>query len=103
MKIGPAPGLEVALARVVDQRADEVGRQQVGRELHALEVDRQVRARVFTARVLARPGHALDQDVAAGQEADQQPLDQVVLADDDPPDLGLDLLQGERFALDRTE
>ena len=38
--------------------------------------------------------------MAAGEEADQETLDQVVLPDDDPPDLGLDLLEGERFALD---
>ena len=33
------------------------------------------------AVVLARPGHALDQDVAAGEQPDQQRFAQVVLPD----------------------
>ena len=44
-------------------------------------------AKVFTARVLARPGHALDEKVAAGHERDHHPLEQVVLAHDDPLDV----------------
>ena len=44
-------------------------------------------ARVLIAIVLARPGHALDEDVAAGEQRDDQPLQQVVLADDDLLDL----------------
>ena len=36
----------------------------------------------------------------AGQQGDQQPVDQVILADQDFADLGLDLTQGERVALD---
>ena len=44
------------------------------------------------AIVLARPGHALDEDVAAGEQRDDQPLEQVVLADDDLLDLVQQLL-----------
>ena len=47
-----------------------------------------VAARVLTASVLARPGHALEQDVAVGEQADQQPLEQDILADDHPLRLG---------------
>jgi hypothetical protein len=36
-KIGPRRGAELARTLVVDHRADHVGRQQVGRELDALE------------------------------------------------------------------
>ena len=95
-----APGLELALARIVDQRADEVGRQQVRGELDALEVDRQRPREGLRGEGLGEAGDAFDEHVAAGQQAHQQTLDEVVLADDDPPDLGLDLLQGERLALD---
>ena len=41
-----------------------------------------ISASVRTASVLARPGHALEQDVPAGQQPDEQPLDHHVLADD---------------------
>ena len=37
---------------------------------------------------LGHAGHALEQDVALGQQADHQLLDHVLLADDDPLDLG---------------
>ena len=46
-------------------------------------------ASVRTVSVLARPGHALEQDVAAGEQADEQALDHVLLADDDLADLGV--------------
>ena len=38
---------------------------------------------LLTVSVLARPGHALEQHVAAGEQADQDALDHVALADDD--------------------
>ena len=41
---------------------------------------------------LAQAGHALEQRVAVGDEADQRLPDEVVLADDDRLDLGLDAL-----------
>ena len=44
-------------------------------------------ASVSTASVLATPGHALEQHVAAGEQRDEHPLDHPVLADDDPLDL----------------
>ena len=49
--------LELAELLVVDPRADDVGRHQVGRELDPLELDAERVARsVFTASVLASPG-----------------------------------------------
>ena len=44
-------------------------------------------ASVLIAIVLARPGHALHEEVAAGEQGDDHPLEQVVLADDDLLDL----------------
>ena len=44
-------------------------------------------AKVSTASVLATPGTPSMQQVALGQQADQHPLDQPVLADDHPLDL----------------
>ena len=43
-------------------------------------------ASVRTDKVLARPGHAFQQHVAVGQQADQQPVHQMFLADDDLAD-----------------
>ena len=44
-------------------------------------------ASVLTVSVLARPGHALEQHVAAGQERDEQALEHRLLADDHALDL----------------
>jgi hypothetical protein len=49
-------GGEVAGLLVVDARADQVGRHQVGRELDALERAGSCGASVFTVSVLASPG-----------------------------------------------
>ena len=46
-----------------------------------------ISASVLTARVLARPGHAFQQDVAAGEQPDEQPLDHHLLPHDPPADL----------------
>ena len=52
------------------------------------------RARVLIISVLARPGHAFQQAMAAAEERDQQLFDDVVLADDDLRKLIEDLLAG---------
>ena len=69
-KIGPGPELEARLALVVDVGADDVGGQQVGGALHARElaVDRaRQRAR---ERGLADARVVLDEDVALGEQGD---------------------------------
>ena len=42
---------------------------------------------VLTVSVFAKTGHAFEQDVAVGEQAEQKPVDQIFLADDDVPDL----------------
>ena len=42
---------------------------------------------------LGEPGHALDEEVAAGEQGDDHALEQRVLADDDALDLVEDLLE----------
>ena len=88
---------------IEDQGPDEVGRQKVRGELDALEVDVQRARQGLDRQRLGQPGHALDQHMAAGQEADQQAVDQVVLADDHLADLLLHLLEGQGLALDFTD
>ena len=75
-------------------RAGDVRRHQVGRELHAAELHRQrVRQRPGHQR-LAQSGHAVQQHVPAAEQAHQQEVDDLVLADDDPADFLLDPLAG---------
>ena len=95
-KIGPRLHRERAARLVEDLRADDVGRQQVGRELDAVErgVDR-LGQRAHRER-LGQAGHALEQHVTAGEQADQQALDHVLLADDAPRDLLKDALDERR-------
>jgi hypothetical protein len=92
------PGVEVLGALVVDQGADEVCGKEVGGELDALEVEVEGAGQRLDRQRLGQPRHALDQHVAAGEEADQQAVEQVVLPDDHPPQLALDLLDRQRLA-----
>ena len=49
---------------------------------------------MLTSSVLARPGHADEQAVAAAEQGHEQLLDDLVLADDDLADLVLELPVG---------
>ena len=55
---------------------------------------------VSTSRVLARPGHADQQRVAARQQRDQGLLDHLALAEDDLADALADLAQALAERLD---
>ena len=71
-------------------RADDVGRHQVGRELNARELEvEHVGQRVHEAR-LADAGNALEQHVAARQQARHRRRDDLLVPDDAPADLGGD-------------
>ena len=72
--------LEVLGGALVDAHADEVGGQQVGRELDALPraVDR--RGHRLGEAGLADPGHVLDDEVALGEQAHHRELDALLLA-----------------------
>ena len=96
VKTGPSETWNSPVALVVDAGADEVGRHQVGGELDPLELaaDR-LRERLDRHR-LGQPGHALDEQVPAGEQRDEHPLQQHVLADDRPLDLVERLLEGRR-------
>ena len=82
--------LERAVGRAVDARPDEVGGHQVRGELDALEAAAQDVGEGLDGQRLGQAGDALEQDVAAGQEADEDALEHLVLADDDPSDLEQD-------------
>ena len=97
--------LELLHAALLDDhvRADDVGRHEVGRELHARErgVDG-LRERADEHR-LAEAGHAFQQRVTTAEEAHQHALDDRLLADDHRPDLLAELAQVGSEALDVRE
>ncbi|KAG1085500.1 hypothetical protein G6F40_014186 [Rhizopus arrhizus] len=74
--------LEAAFLRAPDLGAGEVGRQQVRGELHAREVGFQPCCQRADRRGLGQPRRPLHQQVAVGQQRDQQALDQRGLAAD---------------------
>ena len=79
--------LERRLARSVDARADEVGRHEVRRELDPLERATEDVREGLDRQGLGEAGDALEQDVSAGQQADEDAFEHRVLADDDAADL----------------
>ncbi len=66
--------------------------------MDALEIDRQRLGQRLDREGLGEARHAFDQHMAAGEEAHQQAVEQVVLPDDHPAQLGFDALQGQSFA-----
>jgi hypothetical protein len=83
---------ELAVARLEDHGADDVARQEVGGELDALELHAQRAAEAAHEEGLGEAGHALEEDVAVGEEGDEQALDNLVLADDGLADFGAQFL-----------
>ena len=78
--------IERALVRAVDARPDQVGGHQVGCELYPLEGAAEHVGEGLEGQRLGEARQALEKEVAARQEADEDPLEHRVLADDDPPD-----------------
>ena len=71
--------------------AEDVGRHQVGRELDAVELaGGPPAASVLMSSVFARPGHAAQQAVTAGEERDQNLANDALLADDRLGELGFE-------------
>ena len=71
-----------------DERADEVGGEQVGGELDPGEGGVEPPGQRPDGEGLGEARHALEQEVPVGEEADDEALHEGVLADDDLPDLG---------------
>ena len=86
-------GVEAARVGPVDPRPDEVARHEVGRELDAPERAPEDGRRRLDRQRLREAGHALDQEMASGDEADEHALEHLVLAGDDALDLDERLLE----------
>ena len=68
--------------------ADQIGRQQIGGELHPMEVALHAIRQGLDGGGLGQTGHAFDKKVSAGQQADQHGIDQRLLADHARSDMG---------------
>ena len=66
--------------------AENVGRQQVGCELHALCLEPQHLAERLDELGLGEARHADEQRMAAAEQRHERLLDDLLLAEDDPPD-----------------
>ena len=71
-----------------------VGGHEIRRELDAFEVQTKRRGERLNHERLGGAGEPGNQAMAADQHGDQQLLDHLVLADDDPAELGLDATHG---------
>jgi hypothetical protein len=96
----PLLGNEFLLFLVEDQGPQDVGGQEIGRELDALEFGFNGRGQGFDGQGLGQAGHAFDQDVPVGQQADKQTLHHGHLADHDLVHLGQDVLHKGAFRFD---
>ena len=88
MNTGALPRDEGLVALVVDQGADQIRRQQVGGELNPGKVGPHTLRNALGEQGLRDSGHPLDEQVAAGQQPDKNPLHDVPLPDHDPAEFG---------------
>ena len=69
--------------RIVDVCSDNVGGQQVGRELNSRELAVQTLCKGFDREGLGKPGEPFQQNVSIREHGGDQPVDQLALAGDD--------------------
>jgi len=87
LNIGPCFGAERAVLRAVNHGADDVGGQHVRRELQTLETHGNAIRQSLQSQGLGEAGDALQEHVTVGEQCDQQPVEKMPLADDDPAHL----------------
>ncbi len=73
---------EGALLRTIDFGAGQIGRQQIRRELDAMEIAFDARGEFLDRRRLGEAGRTFDEQMAVGEQRDQQAIDEQFLADD---------------------
>ncbi len=93
MKQRPLAEFERALLRSIDIGAGEVCRQEVRRELQAVEIALDALGEDFDGAGLGQPRRAFHQQMAVAQQSDQHPIDEVRLANDQPARMRLEFLK----------
>ena len=96
-----AEALAAGAGVVEHLRAQDVGRHQVGGELHPFLGETQDYPQGLGQAGLGEARDTYQQRVTAGQNGDQRVLDHALLAEDDPADLCFDLIQFGDGGLDR--
>ena len=96
----PLARVKIRGLRVEDHGAGQVGRQQVGGELDALEVQVGDPGQGLDGQRLGQARHAFEQDVPRGQQGDHHPFQQFLLPDDDLGHFGHGLLDRQAVFLD---
>ena len=81
------PEAEIAQFLIEEGDATDVGREQIGSELDASALAANGARQRPRQRRLANARHVFDQDVAFAEHGDEQALDHLGLADDDPADV----------------
>src|SRR5207237_2201256 len=79
--------LEVVLVGAEDAGADEVARDEIGRELDPLERPAEDRGRGLDRQRLREAGYAFDQEVPAGEQTDEHSLQHLILPREAAPRL----------------
>jgi hypothetical protein len=88
-----AEGFRAAIVRFDNHTSDDVGGHEVRSELDARIFEVQDAAERSEQRGFAEAGYAFEQNVAAGEEADEDAIDHLLLADDDFADLIAHLIE----------
>ena len=83
----PKRCVELAGLLVVNTSADQVSRHKVRCELDALEVASNGGTQALNSHCFCQARHTFDQNMASGEQTNDQPFQQQVLADDDLLDL----------------
>ena len=87
MKTGPGRKTNSDVARGVEERAGDVGGEQVGRALETPEVEPGRLRDAARGEGLAEAGDVFEEDVAAGEDAGERELERLAHADDELADL----------------
>ena len=91
---------ELLVLLAVDQRADQVGRQEVGRELDPAEIHVDGLCQGLDRERLGQTGYAFQQDMPIGQQGHEQLLHHVLLAHDHLLHLAIDQVHEGAGVLD---
>ncbi len=91
---------ELSGGLVIDACADQVGGKQVRGELYAREAEVQSGGQGFYAERLGKAGYSFKEDMPAREKPGQQPVQHLILPDDDLLHLAPDIVQYARVGGD---
>ena len=89
----PLAKFERAFLRSVDIGTGQIRRQQVRRELQAVEIALDALGQHFDGTGLCQARRTFDEQVSITQQRDQHPVDQMCLTDDQPARMSLEFLK----------